>query len=90
MKRFSWHDICCQDSSDDEYFMADDAERELAKLRAVVEALPRCHEGCNGEVCMSIATRWGIDVDGYICDNPHLGKARDLPYAEALRALEKP
>lgn len=55
---------------------------DLLKLKAVVDALPRCDE------CGLIATQ--NELGAYQCDK-HGGymSSEDLPYADALRALEK-
>jgi hypothetical protein len=69
------------------FVLADDAERELANLRAVVSALPVC------DICrVRPAKTQTVDADRYVfcdhCSGPP--DATPLPYAEALRALEKP
>jgi hypothetical protein len=67
------------------WVVCDDAERELAKLRAVVKLLP----ACSANKCLRPATRHDWDSDGLYCDE-HSGRCWDLPYADALRELEKP
>jgi hypothetical protein len=93
MKRYStWRDSQGWgsppvESADGEWVRFIDAEREIAKLRAVVEALPKCH-------CGKLATHAENEIDPErFCDGC-VGKAewatRMLPYAESLRELEKP
>lgn len=96
MKPYSWHDICRQDSSDDEYFLAGDVEAALkaggceicggrlmymtqppkcaacvlaakqnetiAKLQAVVDALPQC------DLCVRPATHLHHETGAVFCD----------------------
>jgi hypothetical protein len=57
-------------------------ERELAKLRAVVDALPRC------DVCGKPATHGGYEPNDYDCDEHAGSHCLDLPYADALRGFE--
>ena len=59
---------------------------ELKKLRAVVDALPRCSWGCG-----DLATRQTAEPDSvWSCDGCSSPlDAFDLPYADALRALAK-
>lgn len=61
----------------------------IAKLRAVVEALPRCeHMSC--QQGRPVATRivWWDEGVEYYCDDCDCG--RELPYADALRSLAGP
>lgn len=72
---------------------------EVARLREVVAALPKCHYGgCNARATHMVVYEGGRfdsdtgeheDEDGLACDE-HVFEARPLvlPYAAALRALE--
>jgi hypothetical protein len=53
-------------------------------LQAVVDVLPRCH-------CGKFATRWDTDIARPLweCDEHGRKYSAQLPYADALRALEK-
>jgi hypothetical protein len=62
---------------------------EMAKLRAVLDALPRC--GC-GKVATQIGCAENDPAFRAFCCDAHYWwvlSAKDLPYADALRALEK-
>jgi hypothetical protein len=75
---------CMDDDPDGEWVLYED----YAKLRAVVAALPAC------ETCGKPAThiwRGGSSHRDYGCDEHNNGDIdRELPYADALRALMKP
>jgi hypothetical protein len=78
------------ESTDGEWVRFDDAGREIAKLQAVVDALPRCsHPHC--QPSPKHAT-W-LTFDGWTCDeHEHTAPDYDrqeIPYAGALRALAK-
>lgn len=60
---------------------------ELAKLRAVVDALPKCeHMSCQRGRPVATRIVWWDEGVEYYCDDCDCG--RELPYADALRALE--
>lgn len=62
---------------------------DTAKLQAVVDALPKCQE----PNCGKPATHGEGDLgcDDHVCCWPKLHpRDLELPYADALRALEKP
>lgn len=70
---------------------------EAAKLRAVVEALPRCVMGVAGTLdqCPNVATRrhnhtcaQGDQSANIVCERHAVSWHEDLPYAAALRALD--
>lgn len=70
-----------------DWVRAEDAEAEIAQLRAVVEALPRCEHVRCGQG-HPVATR-RVPSNGFMyCDACCTGKHYDMPYADALRALE--
>lgn len=79
-------EIASIERPDGEWVRAEDAEAEVAKLRAVVEALPRCEHVRCGQG-HPVATR-RVPSNGFVyCDVCCTGKHYDLPYADALRAL---
>jgi hypothetical protein len=77
-----------------EWVRFDDAESELAKLRVVVDSLPRCdHSACRKPATVRGVTTGGeYEYNVSVCDEhaEHLVEQRQLPYANALRELEKP
>lgn len=63
---------------------AEDAEAEIARLRAVVEALPRC-EACKVRSATHIAEACAAYMFCDHCSGPP--DATELTYADALRSL---
>jgi hypothetical protein len=68
-------------------------ELEIAKLRAVVDSLPRCdHSACQKPATVRGVTTGGeYEYNVSVCDKhaEHVEGKRDLPHADALRELEK-
>jgi hypothetical protein len=75
------------EAADGDWVERDEAEREIAKLLAVMENLPKC-ENHPSVTAKGFCLRYG--AEHYFCDLCSGPPGTDLPHAEALRALEKP